>query len=50
MVQTGFVLVPDEQKSFPLVEETYEPEPQVEPVKEKKGFLTGYFHYLANIY
>ena len=44
MVQTGFVLVPDEQKSFPLVEETYEPEPaELEPVKEKKGFLDWLF-------
>ena len=44
MVQTGFVLVPDEQKSFPLVEETYEPEPvEVEPVKEKKGFFDWLF-------
>ena len=37
MIQTGFVLVPDDQKSFPLVEETYEPEPpEVEPVEEEK--------------
>jgi len=45
MVQTGFVLVPDDQKSFPLVEETYEPEPQeIEPVKEeKKGFFDWLF-------
>ena len=44
MVQTGFVLVPDEQKSFPLVEETYEPEPaELEPVKEKKGFFDWLF-------
>ena len=44
MVQTGFVLVPDDQKSFPLVEETYEPEPvEVEPVKEKKGFFDWLF-------
>ena len=37
MVQTGFVLVPDEEMTLPLVEETYEPEPP-ELVKEKKGF------------
>ena len=44
MIQTGFVLVPDDQKSFPLVEETYEPEPvEVEPVKEKKGFFDWLF-------
>jgi len=45
MVQTGFVLVPDDEKSFPLVEETYEPEPvEVEPVKEeKKGFFDWLF-------
>ena len=44
MVQTGFVLVPDDQESFPLVEETYEPEPQeIEPVKEKKGFFDWLF-------
>ncbi|MDC0241828.1 hypothetical protein OAK66_05315, partial [Candidatus Nitrosopelagicus sp.] len=45
MVQTGFVLVPDDQESFPLVEETYEPEPQeIEPEKkEKKGFFDWLF-------
>ena len=44
MIQTGFVLVPDDQKSFPLVEETYEPEPaELEPVKEKKGFFDWLF-------
>jgi len=45
MVQTGFVLVPDDQESFPLVEETYEPEPvEVEPViEEKKGFFDWLF-------
>ena len=44
MVQTGFVLVPDEQESFPLVKETYEPEPaELEPVKEKKGFFDWLF-------
>ena len=45
MIQTGFVLVPDDEKSFPLVEETYEPEPQeIEPVKEeKKGFFDWLF-------
>ena len=33
------VLVPDEEKSIPLIEETYEPEPpKLEPIKEKKGF------------
>ena len=37
MVQTGFVLVPDEEMTLPLVEETYDPEPP-ELVKEKKGF------------
>ena len=45
MIQTGFVLVPDDQKSLPLVEETYEPEPaELEPVKEeKKGFFDWLF-------
>ena len=45
LIQTGFVLVPDDQKSFPLVEETYEPEPiELEPVKEeKKGFFDWLF-------
>ena len=45
MIQTGFVLVPDDQKSSPLVEETYEPEPiELEPVKEeKKGFFDWLF-------
>ena len=45
MIQTGFVLVPDDQKSFPLVEETFEPEPvELEPVKEeKKGFFDWLF-------
>ena len=44
MIQTGFVLVPDEQESFPLVKETYEPEPaELEPVKEKKGFFDWLF-------
>ena len=45
IIETGFVLVPDNQKSFPLVEETYEPEPQeIEPVKEeKKGFFDWLF-------
>ena len=35
----------DDEKSFPLVEETYEPEPQeIEPVKEeKKGFFDWLF-------
>ena len=39
-------LVPENEKSLPLVEETYEPEPpELEPVKEeKKGFCK--FHYL----
>ena len=44
MIQTGFVFVPEDEKSFPLVEETYEPEPvEVEPVKEKKGFFDWLF-------
>jgi len=45
MVQTGFVFVPEDEKSLPLVEETYEPEPpEVEPVKEeKKGFFDWLF-------
>ena len=45
MIQTGFVLVPDDQKSFPLVEETFEPEPaELEPVKkEKNGFFDWLF-------
>ena len=45
MIQTGFVLVPDDQKSFPLVEETFEPEPvELEPVKEEeKGFFDWLF-------
>ena len=45
MVQTGFVFVPEDQKSFPLVEETYEPEPvKIEPLKEeKKGFFDWLF-------
>ena len=48
MIQTGFVLVPDEQKSFPLVKETYEPEPaELEPVKEKKGFFDWLFSLLG---
>jgi len=48
MIQTGFVLVPDEQESFPLVKETYEPEPaELEPVKEKKGFFDWLFSLLG---
>ena len=45
MIQTGFVFVPEDKKSLPLVEETYEPEPpEVEPVKEeKKGFFDWLF-------
>ncbi len=45
MIQTGFVFVPEDQKSFPLVEETYEPEPvEIEPLKEeKKGFFDWLF-------
>ena len=44
IIETGFVLVPDNQKSFPLVEEIYEPEPpKIEPVKEKKGFFDWLF-------
>ena len=48
MIQTGFVLVPDNEVSFPLVEETYEPEPaELEPVKEKKGFFDWLFSLLG---
>ena len=48
MIQTGFVLVPDDQKSFPLVEETYEPEPaELEPVKEEKN---GFFDWLFALF
>jgi len=45
MIQTGFVFVPEDEKSLPLVEETYEPEPpELEPVKEeKKGFFDWLF-------
>ena len=45
MIQTGFVFVPEDKKSLPLVEETYEPEPvELEPVKqEKKGFFDWLF-------
>ena len=45
MIQTGFVFVPDDQKSLPLVEETYEPEPaELEHViEEKKGFFDWLF-------
>ena len=45
MIQTGFVFVPENEKSLPLVEETYEPEPvELEPVKEeKKGFFDWLF-------
>ncbi len=45
MIQTGFVFVPENEKSFPLVEQTYEPEPpELEPVKEeKKGFFDWLF-------
>ena len=45
MIQTGFVFVPEDEKSLPLVEETYEPEPpEPEPVKEeKKGFFDWLF-------
>ena len=45
MVQTGFVFVPEDEKSLPLVEETYEPEPpEPEPAKEeKKGFFDWLF-------
>ena len=36
-IRDRFVLVPDDQESLPLVEETYEPEPvELEPVKEEK--------------
>ena len=48
MIQTGFVLVPDDQKSFPLVEETFEPEPaELEPVKEEKN---GFFDWLFALF
>jgi hypothetical protein len=48
MIQTGFVLVPDNEVSFPLVEEKYEPEPpELEPVKEKKGFFDWLFSLLG---
>ena len=48
MIQTGFVLVPDDQKSLPLVEETYEPEPaELEPVKEEKN---GFFDWLFALF
>ena len=48
MIQTGFVLVPDDQKSFPLVKETYEPEPaEIEPVKEEKR---GFFDWLFSLF
>ena len=52
MVQTGFVFVPEDEKSFPLVEETYEPEPPELSLlkKRKRDFLTGCLLYLANIY
>jgi len=45
MIQTGFVFVPEDEKSLPLVEQTYEPEPpEPEPVKqEKKGFFDWLF-------
>ena len=45
IIETGFLLVPDNQDSFPLVEETYEPEPvELESVKEeKKGFFDWLF-------
>ena len=45
MIQKVFVVVPYDEKSFPLVEERYEPEPQeIEPVKEeKKGFFDWLF-------
>jgi len=48
MIQTGFVLVPDDQKSLPLVEETFEPEPaELEPVKEEKN---GFFDWLFALF
>jgi hypothetical protein len=48
IIETGFVLAPDNQKSFPLVEEIYEPEPvELEPVKEKKGFFDWLFSLLG---
>ena len=48
MIQTGFVFVPEDEKSLPLVEETYEPEPpEVEPVKEEKR---GFFDWLFSLF
>ena len=48
MIQTGFVFVPEDEKSLPLVEETYEPEPpEVEPVKEEKK---GFFNWLFDLF
>ena len=49
IIETGFLLVPDNQDSFPLVEETYEPEPvELESVKEeKKGFFDWLFSLLG---
>jgi hypothetical protein len=48
MIQTGFVFVPEDEKSFPLVKETYEPEPaELEPVKEEKGFFDWLFSLLG---
>ena len=48
MIQTGFVFVPENEKSLPLVEETYEPEPvELEPVKEEKN---GFFDWLFDLF
>ena len=48
MIQTGFVFVPEDEKSLPLVEETYEPEPaEIEPVKEEKR---GFFDWLFSLF
>ena len=43
MVQTGFVLVPDNEVSFPLVKETYEPEPPEPEPQERKGIFDWLF-------
>ena len=44
IIQTGFVLVPDNEEIEMLVEEKFEPEPpKLEPIKEKKGFWEWLF-------
>ena len=44
IIQTGFVLVPDNEETEMLVEEKFEPEPpKLEPIKEKKGFWEWLF-------